>query len=233
MLACVRPQSHSNAGRVAVRTKLGFSPAGPASQFTYAAIPAVAHLTPSSGPAAGGTSVVIGGQGFTGATTVAFGDVVSPGEFCLLASLSGQGKSTFLRAASGLVPHFHGGRFAGTVTVAGLDTREHGPAVEVYCSHRYFTVTEQLWPGKPDSFALLDWPTLEQRAGRARRNGMSAMARGQDVGRGQRFRGRWRAAPSSKPAQVGLICAGLGSHKYLKLLNSFTLGGSCKIAPPN
>jgi energy-coupling factor transport system ATP-binding protein len=53
---------------------------------------------------------------------------IEPGEFCLLASLSGQGKSTLLRAASALVPHFHGGRFAGTVTVAGLDTREHGPS---------------------------------------------------------------------------------------------------------
>jgi energy-coupling factor transport system ATP-binding protein len=51
-----------------------------------------------------------------------------PGEFCLLAGLSGSGKSTLLRAACGLVPHFHGGRFAGRVQVAGLDTREHGPA---------------------------------------------------------------------------------------------------------
>jgi hypothetical protein len=65
--------------QVAVRTKLGVSPpAGAASQFTYAAIPAVAQLTPTSGPAAGGTSVVISGQGFTGATTVAFGGVVAP-----------------------------------------------------------------------------------------------------------------------------------------------------------
>jgi energy-coupling factor transport system ATP-binding protein len=53
---------------------------------------------------------------------------VQPGEFCLLAGLSGHGKSTLLRAACGLVPHFHGGRFAGTVTLAGLDTRAHGPA---------------------------------------------------------------------------------------------------------
>ena len=53
---------------------------------------------------------------------------IHPGEFCLLAGLSGQGKSTLLRAACGLVPHFHGGRFAGTVTLAGLDTRAHGPA---------------------------------------------------------------------------------------------------------
>jgi energy-coupling factor transport system ATP-binding protein len=53
---------------------------------------------------------------------------IEPGEFCLLASLSGQGKSTLLRAASGLVPHFYGGRFAGEVIVAGLDTRGHGPS---------------------------------------------------------------------------------------------------------
>jgi energy-coupling factor transporter ATP-binding protein EcfA2 len=53
---------------------------------------------------------------------------IQPGEFCLLAGLSGHGKSTLLRAACGLVPHFHGGHFAGRVTLAGLDTREHGPA---------------------------------------------------------------------------------------------------------
>jgi energy-coupling factor transport system ATP-binding protein len=53
---------------------------------------------------------------------------IGTGEFCLLAGLSGHGKSTLLRAACGLVPHFHGGRFAGRVSLAGLDTREHGPA---------------------------------------------------------------------------------------------------------
>jgi energy-coupling factor transport system ATP-binding protein len=53
---------------------------------------------------------------------------VEPGEFVVLAGLSASGKSTLLRAASGLVPHFHGGSFAGRVTVGGLDTREHGPA---------------------------------------------------------------------------------------------------------
>src|SRR5207237_906622 len=31
-------------------------------------------------------------------------------------------------ALSGLVPHFHGGRFSGSVTVAGMDTRAHRPA---------------------------------------------------------------------------------------------------------
>jgi energy-coupling factor transporter ATP-binding protein EcfA2 len=50
------------------------------------------------------------------------------GELCLLAGRSGQGKSTLLRAACGLVPHFHGGTFAGSVSIAGMDTREHPPA---------------------------------------------------------------------------------------------------------
>jgi energy-coupling factor transporter ATP-binding protein EcfA2 len=53
---------------------------------------------------------------------------VAPGEFCVIAGLSGSGKSTLLRAAAGLVPHFHGGSFSGTVTVGGLDTRDHTPA---------------------------------------------------------------------------------------------------------
>jgi energy-coupling factor transporter ATP-binding protein EcfA2 len=53
---------------------------------------------------------------------------VAPGEFVVVAGLSASGKSTLLRAASGLVPHFHGGTFAGRVVVGGLDTREHGPA---------------------------------------------------------------------------------------------------------
>jgi energy-coupling factor transport system ATP-binding protein len=53
---------------------------------------------------------------------------IEPGELCVLAGLSGHGKSTLLRAACGLVPHFYGGTFAGRVTVEGLDTREHPPA---------------------------------------------------------------------------------------------------------
>ncbi len=50
------------------------------------------------------------------------------GEVVALLGASGSGKSTLLRALAGLVPHFHGGRFAGRVEVAGRDTRRHGPA---------------------------------------------------------------------------------------------------------
>jgi energy-coupling factor transport system ATP-binding protein len=52
---------------------------------------------------------------------------VNAGEFVVVAGASGSGKSTLLRAVSGLVPHFYGGALSGHVSVAGDDTREHGP----------------------------------------------------------------------------------------------------------
>ena len=52
---------------------------------------------------------------------------VKPGELVVVAGASGSGKSTLLRVANGLVPHFHGGTFAGAASVAGRSTREHGP----------------------------------------------------------------------------------------------------------
>ncbi|MBK5221245.1 MAG: ATP-binding cassette domain-containing protein [Thermoleophilia bacterium] len=52
---------------------------------------------------------------------------VAPGEFVLLAGRSASGKSTLLKAACGLVPHFHGGEIEGAVSVAGMDAIETGP----------------------------------------------------------------------------------------------------------
>jgi len=52
---------------------------------------------------------------------------ISPGEFVLLAGRSASGKSTLLKAACGLAPHFHGGEIEGAVTVAGRDAIESGP----------------------------------------------------------------------------------------------------------
>ena len=49
------------------------------------------------------------------------------GEFALLAGRSACGKTTLLRAACGLVPHFHGGEIEGSVHVAGLDAIATGP----------------------------------------------------------------------------------------------------------
>jgi energy-coupling factor transport system ATP-binding protein len=53
---------------------------------------------------------------------------IDVGEHVALLGASGSGKSTLLRALAGLVPHFHGGTFAGRVVVAGRDTRETRPA---------------------------------------------------------------------------------------------------------
>lgn len=67
---------------------------------------------------------------YPGASGPALVDItleLEPGELVVLAGGSGSGKSTLLRVANGLAPHFHGGVFAGRATVAGMDTREHGP----------------------------------------------------------------------------------------------------------
>ncbi len=52
---------------------------------------------------------------------------VEAGEFVVLAGRSGSGKTSLLRACCGLIPHFHGGRLAGAVSVGGRDTRDAGP----------------------------------------------------------------------------------------------------------
>jgi energy-coupling factor transporter ATP-binding protein EcfA2 len=52
---------------------------------------------------------------------------IAPGEFTLLAGRSAAGKSTLLKAACGLVPHFHGGVLEGAVNVAGIDALDSGP----------------------------------------------------------------------------------------------------------
>lgn len=52
---------------------------------------------------------------------------VEPGDFVVVAGPSGSGKSTLLRCLNGLVPHFSGGTFGGSVTISGHDTRHYGP----------------------------------------------------------------------------------------------------------
>jgi len=52
---------------------------------------------------------------------------LAPGEFAVLAGRSASGKTTLLRAACGLVPHFHGGEIEGSVEVAGIDAIAAGP----------------------------------------------------------------------------------------------------------
>jgi IPT/TIG domain/Right handed beta helix region len=64
---------------VTVASAAGTSATSSADQFTYVAPPTVTGLGPNSGPVAGGTSVVITGTGFTGASSVFFGNSPATG----------------------------------------------------------------------------------------------------------------------------------------------------------
>jgi energy-coupling factor transport system ATP-binding protein len=52
---------------------------------------------------------------------------IPEGAFVLVTGATGAGKSTLLRAMNGLVPHFTGGIFSGTVRTAGIDTKDVSP----------------------------------------------------------------------------------------------------------
>jgi energy-coupling factor transport system ATP-binding protein len=78
---------------------------------------------------------ILSARGFTyrypEASVPALSDVsidLQPGSFNVLAGASGCGKSTLIRAACGLVPHFHGGTASGSLHVGGLSVRDHGPS---------------------------------------------------------------------------------------------------------
>ncbi|MDH2343217.1 IPT/TIG domain-containing protein [Bradyrhizobium sp. SSUT77] len=58
---------------VTVTTAGGTSATSASDQFIYTPAPTVASISPTTGPAPGGTSVAITGAGFTGATAVKFG----------------------------------------------------------------------------------------------------------------------------------------------------------------
>ena len=72
-ITAVSPAGSAGAVDVSVTTLGGTSAAGTADHFTYVALPVISAVTPSSGPLAGGTSVVITGTGLSGASTVSFG----------------------------------------------------------------------------------------------------------------------------------------------------------------
>jgi primase-polymerase (primpol)-like protein len=42
--------------------------------------------------------------------------------------------------------------------------KDHGPAIEIYFSARYFTVTGDRWVTRPDALGLLDWSLLSRLA---------------------------------------------------------------------
>src|SRR5207244_428010 len=63
----------AGSGSVTVSVTTGGGVATSAANFTFVAAPTVSSFLPTSGPAAGGTSVVITGTNFTGASAVKFG----------------------------------------------------------------------------------------------------------------------------------------------------------------
>lgn len=78
-ITAVSPPALVGTVDITVITANGASATSAADQFTYGAspsLPVVTGINPNSGPA--GTSVVISGSGFTGATTVGFGATGSP-----------------------------------------------------------------------------------------------------------------------------------------------------------
>jgi hypothetical protein len=71
---------------VTVTTPDGTSATTPASQYTYGTAPSVTGLSPTSGPAAGGTTVTLTGANFTGATGIDFGPTPATSFDCTTAT---------------------------------------------------------------------------------------------------------------------------------------------------
>ncbi len=72
-ITAVSPAGSAGTVDITVVTAAGTSTTSSADHFTYAGVPVVTGISPSSGPHTGGTSVTISGSGFTGATSVYFG----------------------------------------------------------------------------------------------------------------------------------------------------------------
>lgn len=78
-ITVIAPAHPAGTVDVIVFTPLGPSANTAADNYVYGQGPAVTGVSPSSGPASGGTSVVITGSGFLGATSVTFGSTTVAG----------------------------------------------------------------------------------------------------------------------------------------------------------
>jgi RHS repeat-associated protein len=72
-ITATSPSHSAGTVDITVTTAGGTSATGLADQFTYTAGPSVTSISPTTGPTAGGTIVIINGTNFTGATAVKFG----------------------------------------------------------------------------------------------------------------------------------------------------------------
>jgi hypothetical protein len=77
-ITATTPAHAAGAAAVTVTTPGGTSnPDNPPAYFFYAAAPTISGITPDSGSVAGGTTVVLTGTGFTGATAVRFDGIAA------------------------------------------------------------------------------------------------------------------------------------------------------------
>jgi IPT/TIG domain len=72
-ITAVDPAAAPGTVDVTVTTPLGTSAVSASDQYTYHSAPTVTSASPTAGPGSGGTSIIITGTGFTGATAVKFG----------------------------------------------------------------------------------------------------------------------------------------------------------------
>lgn len=72
-IVVVAPAGAPGTVDVRVTTPAGQSPITDDAKFTYRTVPVITSIAPNNGPAEGGTSVLITGTGFSGATRVLFG----------------------------------------------------------------------------------------------------------------------------------------------------------------
>jgi hypothetical protein len=78
-IAATSPAQAAATVNVTVTTPVGTSATSAADHFSFDVVPAVTALNPATGSKAGGTSVVITGTGFSGASAVEFGPVAATG----------------------------------------------------------------------------------------------------------------------------------------------------------
>ena len=137
-LTVTMPAHAAGSVRIAVTTPGGTSASVAADQYTFVAppAPAVESIAPTSGRLEGGTTVVITGTGFTGATAVTFGgkngtNIVVDSDTEISAASPSHAAGTVriaVTAAGGTSPAVAADKFTYTKTAAAVTPRRAKPA---------------------------------------------------------------------------------------------------------
>jgi hypothetical protein len=164
-ITATQPAHAAGVVDVTVTTAGGTSPTSSADQFTYAYIPAVTGISPSSGPDTGGIMVTITGAEFTGATAVMFGTTAAKGFTVIsgtkITAISPAGTGTVhvtVTTSGGTTGHSSSDRFTyfastpsptPTAPVTTLDTSgnsDDGPTVTIvpYITNPHMNTTENV-----------------------------------------------------------------------------------------